>query len=142
MITIEKSVIADLPAIMEIEGLSFSNPWDKNQFEESLNNFYTAKEDGEIVGFIGVQLIQDEAHILHMAVDPEFRRQGIAKKMMEFALGFHVKKWYLEVRASNIAAQKLYESFGFGIISRRKKYYQDNDEDALIMELLPAGRQV
>jgi ribosomal-protein-alanine N-acetyltransferase len=136
MITIEKSVTADLPAIIEIEERSFSKPWSKNQFEGSINNFYTAKKDGKIVGFIGVQLIEDEAHILHMAVDPAFRGQGISKKMMEFALNFPARKWFLEVRAGNIAAQKLYESYGFKVISRRRKYYQDNDEDALIMELM------
>ena len=133
MIKIEKSVPADLPAIIEIEEWSFGNPWNKSQFEESLNNFYTAKKDGNIVGFIGVQQIQDEAHVLHMAVHPEFRKHGIGKQMMEFALSYPAKKWFLEVRSGNIPAQKLYEKYGFKVISRRKKYYQDNNEDALIM---------
>ena len=136
MITIEKSNIADIPKIIKIEEQSFSNPWNKSQFEESFDNFYSAKKDKNIVGFIGVQLIADEAHILHMAVDPDFRGQGIAKTMMEFALNFSAKKWFLEVRAGNSAAQRLYESYGFKVISRRRKYYQDNDEDALIMELM------
>ena len=134
MIQIIKADKNDLAALLELENLSFSNPWNENQFIESFDHFYIAIKENRIVGFIGIQPIQDEAHILHMAVHPDFRRQGIAKRMMEFALSFPAKKWFLEVRAGNHSAQKLYESYGFKVISRRRKYYQDNDEDALIME--------
>jgi len=134
MIQIKKAGKNDLAVLLELEDLSFSNPWNEDQFIESIDHFYIAIKDSKIVGFIGIQPIQDEAHILHMAVHPDFRRRGIAKKMMEFALSFPAKKWFLEVRAGNHSAQKLYESYGFKVISRRNKYYQDNDEDALIME--------
>jgi len=134
MIKLEKANKDDLGSIQEIEQLSFSNPWSEEQFIESLANIFAARDGQKLIGFIGVQLIQDEAHILHMAVHPEYRRRGVAKKMMEFALSFPARKWFLEVRAGNHSAQGLYESFGFKIISRRHKYYQDNDEDALIME--------
>ncbi|HTY13394.1 MAG TPA: ribosomal protein S18-alanine N-acetyltransferase [Candidatus Omnitrophota bacterium] len=134
MVTVEKADPDDLPSILGIEKLSFSNPWTEEQFRGSFPHFSVAREDGKVVGFIGVELIQDEAHILHMAVHPDFRRAGVAKKMMEFALSRPAAKWFLEVRANNLPAQKLYESFGFGVISRRNKYYQDNDEDALVME--------
>ncbi|MFA4967821.1 MAG: ribosomal protein S18-alanine N-acetyltransferase [Candidatus Margulisiibacteriota bacterium] len=138
MIEIKKAGKNDLAILLELENLSFSNPWGENQFLESLEYFHVAKQEGKLAGFIGIQPIQDEVHILHMAVRPEFRRRGIAKKMMEFALSFPAKKWFLEVRAGNHSAQKLYESYGFKVISRRRKYYQDNDEDALIMWKEPA----
>ncbi len=133
MIKIEKLKEKDLNKILEIEKQSFTNPWSENQFKESLNKFYTIKKWFKIVGFIGIDLIQDEAHILHMAVHPAYRNRGIAKRLMEFAIKFPAKKWLLEVRATNTAAQKLYEKYGFKVINRRHKYYQDNDEDALIM---------
>ncbi|KAF0132948.1 MAG: ribosomal-protein-alanine N-acetyltransferase [Candidatus Saganbacteria bacterium] len=133
---IEKYTPSDLEKVYEIEKLSFSNPWSENQFTEIEDKLYLAKEKGKILGFIAIDKILDEAHILHMAVRSESRRQGIGKKLIKFALKLPAKKWFLEVRAGNIGAQKLYESFGFKTISRRKKYYQDNDEDALIMELV------
>ena len=88
---------------------------------------------GPIFCFIGIEKIHDEAHILHMAVDPAFRRQGIGKLMLEEALKTDASKFILEVRESNSPARSLYESFGFKEAYRRKKYYNDNDEDALVM---------
>jgi len=133
MIKIEKAKKSDLPAMLAIENLSFSNPWSKSQFEESLSNFLVAKKDAKIVGFIGVQKLIDEAHILHMATHPEHQRQGIARQMMKKALSVRAKKFILEVRKGNLAAQNLYKSMGFKVISIRNKYYSDNDEDALVM---------
>jgi len=133
MLKIEKARKKDLPNILAIENLSFSNPWSKNQFEESLSNFYVAKKGNKIVGFIGIQRLIDEAHILHMATHPDYREQGIARKMLQKAMGSRAKKFILEVRKSNTAAQSLYKSFGFQVISIRNKYYGDNDEDALVM---------
>ncbi len=133
MITIKKARPEDLPEILKVEELSFTNPWTEEQFSGSLPYFSVVRSDDKVIGFIGVEPIADEAHILHMAVHPDFRRRGVARKLMEFALSYPAKKWFLEVRAMNHAAQKLYESYGFEVISRRNKYYQDNDEDALIM---------
>ncbi len=99
MLTIEKLTEKDLPEVIETENISFSNPWSEKQFIDSINNFYAAKLDRKTVGFIGIELIADEAHLLHMAVHPDFRRRGIAKKLVEFMLSFKVKKWFLEVRA-------------------------------------------
>lgn len=119
--------------MLSIENLSFSNPWSKSQFEESLSNFLVAKKGVKVVGFIGVQKLIDEAHILHMATHPEHLRMGIARKMMKKALSVRAKKFILEVRKGNLAAQNLYKSLGFKVISIRNKYYSDNDEDALVM---------
>lgn len=133
MITIEKAKKRDLPAMLAIENLCFSNPWSKSQFEESLSHFLTAKKGRKIVGFIGVQKLIDEAHILHMATHPNHQRTGIARKMMKKALAVRAKKFILEVRKGNLAAQNLYKGLGFKVISIRNKYYSDNDEDALVM---------
>jgi len=133
MLKIEKARKKDLPEILAIENLSFSNPWSKNQFAESLSNFYVAKKSDKIVGYIGVQKLIDEAHILHMATHPDCRRQGVARKLMKKALAVRAKKFILEVRKSNTAAHNLYKKFGFQVISIRNKYYSDNDEDALVM---------
>jgi len=119
--------------MLAIENLSFSNPWSKSQFEESLSNFLVAKKGVKVVGFIGVQKLIDEAHILHMATHPEHLRMGIAHRMMKKALSVRAKKFILEVRKGNLAAQNLYKSLGFKVISIRNKYYSDNDEDALVM---------
>ena len=123
----------ELPDIIAIENLSFSSPWRPEQFIKNLPSFYYAKLNNKVVGFIGIEKIEDEAHIIHMAVHPMFRRQGIGKKLVAEALKLDTNKIILEVRKSNIAGQKLYESFGFVEVSRRKKYYNDNNEDALVM---------
>ncbi|OGC05203.1 ribosomal-protein-alanine N-acetyltransferase [candidate division WOR-1 bacterium RIFOXYA12_FULL_43_27] len=123
----------ELPEVIAIENLSFPFPWKPEQFSKNLPQFYCAKIDDKVVGFIGIEKIHDEAHILHMAVDPAFRRQGIGKLMLEEALKTDASKFILEVRESNSPARSLYESFGFKEAYRRKKYYNDNDEDALVM---------
>ncbi|MBI5701058.1 ribosomal protein S18-alanine N-acetyltransferase [Candidatus Saganbacteria bacterium] len=125
----------DLESISEIENHSFSTPWPQDQLEECLDRTYIAQENGKTKGFICIDKAFDEVHILHMAVHNEHRRKGIGKKLIEYAMSFGGNKLFLEVRESNLQAIKLYESFGFKTISRRKKYYQDNDEGALIMEL-------
>lgn len=133
MFRIERAKKRDLPQILAIENLSFSNPWSKNLFTESLRNFFVAKKNKKVVGYIGVQKLIDEAHILHMATHPDFRRQGVAYKMMKKAMLTRAQKFFLEVRKSNHPAQSLYKDFGFKIMAIRNKYYSDNDEDALVM---------
>ncbi|MGE5027006.1 MAG: ribosomal protein S18-alanine N-acetyltransferase [Betaproteobacteria bacterium] len=94
-----------------------------------------------VVGLIVVWLIVDEAHIATLAVHPEMRRQGIAKQLVCIALQEAAKvgafNALLEVRAGNEAAQALYRKFGFEVVGRRPRYYQDNHEDALLMTLAP-----
>jgi [ribosomal protein S18]-alanine N-acetyltransferase len=92
-----------------------------------------------VVGVIVVWLIVDEAHIATLAVHPELRRQGIARTLLCVALKDAAKDGMLsallEVRAGNEAAQDLYQKFGFEVVGRRMRYYQDNHEDALLMTL-------
>ncbi|NQU16625.1 MAG: ribosomal protein S18-alanine N-acetyltransferase [Candidatus Saganbacteria bacterium] len=123
----------ELPDVIAIENLSFSSPWKPEQFIKNLPQFYCAKIENKIVGFIGVEKVQDEARVIHMAVHPIYRRKGVGKKLLTECLKLKANKFILEVRESNIAAQNLYKSFGFNKVSTRKEYYNDNNEDALIM---------
>jgi [ribosomal protein S18]-alanine N-acetyltransferase len=92
-----------------------------------------------VVGVAVVWLILDEAHVATLAVHPELRRQGIGRKLLCAALQDVARDGalsaLLEVRAGNIAAQDLYRQFGFEVVGRRPRYYQDNHEDALLMTL-------
>lgn len=135
---------SDIESIMEIESTSFGKyHWSANSFENeisnSLGNYFVAinKETDELVGYAGFWNILDEGHITTFAVKKEHRQKGIAKEIMFHLIekGYaHEIKWFtLEVRASNLPAISFYTKFGFQNIGVREKYYQDNDEDALIM---------
>jgi len=91
-----------------------------------------AWDKDKIVGYIGIEKIADETHIINMAVDPDYRKQGIGTKLIEAILN-DKDVFFLEVRVSNVAAQRLYKKFSFDVVGTRKKYYQDNNEDAYIM---------
>lgn len=137
----------DLEDILNIEKLSFPSPWTRSQFEQEiknpLSNKFTAKlihdETAITAAYIIFWAVANEAHILNIAVHPEFQRRGIAKMFINFAIGRmkkqQVREVFLEVRRSNIPAQKLYEGFGFQKIGIRKGYYENNREDAIVMAL-------
>ena len=116
--------------------------WSKDSFYTEINNkiakYYTARmPNGDITGFAGCWHIVDEAHITTVAVSKEYRRKHIAEtlivKLLEDCYNEFIKYITLEVRVSNIPAIKLYEKYGFKSLGTRKGYYQDNNEDALIM---------
>ena len=141
----------DLEDICRIEKLSFPSPWPRLQFEKEIqnpfSNKYTARilQDGKkiIVAYIIFWVVEGEAHILNIATHLDFRRRGIAKRLLVFALGrleeVGVEEVFLEVRRSNVHAQKLYKDFGFKEIGIRKGYYGDNREDAIVMALALEG---
>ncbi|MCL2143952.1 MAG: ribosomal protein S18-alanine N-acetyltransferase [Endomicrobia bacterium] len=129
----------DIDDIILIEERSFKQPWTKAMFASSALNekvrFKVALEEGQIAAFCIYLTIEGETEILSIAVDPQFRRRSIAKKMLEYMQN-DVKtenpgNIFLEVRESNDAAQKLYLSFGFEKIGIRKAYY--TDEDAIVL---------
>jgi ribosomal-protein-alanine N-acetyltransferase len=128
----------DIPAVLEIEKLSFSAPKNESIFKSERSNYLVAKEADRVVGFIGHEKIADETHIINMAVHPENRKQGIGKRLLEMVLNDQ-DVFFLEVRASNLPAQRLYEKYGFNKVGTRKNYYSDNGEDALIMRREPIG---
>lgn len=134
--------IQDLDQIMIIEALAFKTPWLRASFENELlmNNlarYFVYEVDGAIAGYVGFWHIVDEGHITNVAVHPDYRRRGIAKAliahMMAYALSEGIGALTLEVRVSNQEAISLYEGFGFVGQGVRPKYYQDTNEDALIM---------
>jgi ribosomal-protein-alanine N-acetyltransferase len=132
----------DIPAVHEVERLSFPVPWPANAFRHELTQnrnarYVVARSDGRIVGYAGLWLMVDEAHITTFAVHPEHRRRKIGERMLQrvFDIAEDIgAEWLtLEVRVSNLAAQKLYEKYGFRRAGIRRRYYSDNNEDALIM---------
>ena len=132
-----------LPQILAIEKESNSAPWSERSFRNELEHAYgifiVAILNSKVVGYGGIWLVVDEAHVTNIAIDPEQRRQGIGKRLMvellEAAKAAGMACSTLEVRASNEAAIKLYEQLGFVNAATRKGYYPDNKEDAVVMWL-------
>jgi ribosomal-protein-alanine N-acetyltransferase len=131
----------DIPAILEIEQISFSTPWSGQSFLNEIYNKYALSKvvvfEENIIGYICANYLLHESHILNLAVHPDFRRQGVATTLMHEAIRESKKSgcvfMYLKVRVSNAGAQKFYELFGFKVENIRKKYYGNPDEDALLM---------
>ena len=135
--------INDIEELYEVEITSFTDPWSKESFKEELNNeiahYLVGSINNKVVAYIGAWFILDEAHITNVAVKSDFRRQKIAKQLITafivLAKKHQITSITLEVRASNIPAQSLYQQFGFEKQGLRKRYYADNNEDAIIMWL-------
>lgn len=122
----------DIPAVVAIENLSFAAPKSVDVFREDEHKYLVARDKDRIVGYIGIEDIASEKHIINMAVHPDYRNKGIGKRLIEAVLN-DKDVFFLEVRVSNISAQNLYKKYGFGIVGARKRYYSDDDEDAYIM---------
>ena len=141
MIHIREMTLEDIEQVYDLEKSIFSIPWSKNSFERAVKNkntlFIVAEEEGEILGYLGMYIFSDEADISNVAVSKQYRRQHIAKQMMDDILlkaqAAGVKHVTLEVRETNVAAIKLYENMGFVEAGIRKNYYEEPTENALIM---------
>jgi ribosomal-protein-alanine N-acetyltransferase len=132
----------DMPDVHEIERLSFRTPWPSYAFEQELRgnrlaHYVVARASDRVVGFAGVWLMVDEAHVTTFGVHPDWRRQGIGRQLLlslvELSRTIGARRMTLEVRASNDSAQSLYRSYGFEEVGRRPRYYTDDDEDAIVM---------
>ncbi|NBI07320.1 ribosomal protein S18-alanine N-acetyltransferase [Senegalia massiliensis] len=132
----------DIDNILELENMSFSTPWSKESFikeikENKLARYIVAKNDTKIVGYGGMWLILDEAHITNIAVHPEYRGEGVGTKLLnglvEISKEMMIKRMTLEVRKSNDPAIKLYKNNDFVEVGIRPGYYSDTNEDAIIM---------
>ncbi len=130
----------DIPSVAEMEAEIYDQPWSPRVFFDELamdNREYLVVTNGEsrIIGYAGLLVIDDDAHITTLAVAPEARGHKLGKRLMlalvDRALGVGARHLTLEVRLSNSSAQGLYELFGFDPVGRRKNYYKD--EDALVM---------
>lgn len=143
-IKLRKMELGDVEKVVGIEKLSFPTPWSTYAFTcEILDNDFanyfvlTLESDENIIGYGGMWIILDEAHITNIAITPAHRGQRLGelllRHMMNAAKAKGVERITLEVRVSNTSAQKLYERLGFKSAGIRKGYYIDNKEDAIIM---------
>ena len=142
-ITISPMSKDDVESVVQIESEAYGkHHWAKSSFYDEMSNnlakYYVAKlPDGELVGYAGTWHIIDEGHITTIAVKKEYLRnhigEAIIQKIIEDCYKNNIKYLTLEVRVSNTPAIKLYEKYGFQSLGTRKGYYQDNNEDALIM---------
>jgi ribosomal-protein-alanine N-acetyltransferase len=144
-LSIERMLPADLPDVLVIERASFSMPWSRGAFlyeieQNQVARCWVGREDGRIVGYICLWDVADELHVTNIAVHPDVRRRGIARALLESVFGHGrasgSRMVLLEVRPSNAEAIALYDSFGFRAVGRRRGYYYDTGEDALVMEAL------
>ena len=132
-----------VPAVAALEKDSFSTPWSEKSIGEELNNewalWYVALEGQTLLGYIGVQFGLDGGDIMTIATAPEARNRGLGQKLVETILEIFKEKdlgyLTLEVRPSNAPALGLYEKLGFQEVGRRKKYYREPTEDALLLTL-------
>jgi ribosomal-protein-alanine N-acetyltransferase len=140
---IEPMSVDDLDEVLAIERLSFQTPWSRGAFRYELTQNRVARclvvREGRVLsGYLCLWEIGREIHITNLAVDPARRRRGLARlllgNVLEDARSRTLDMVFLEVRPTNEEALKLYESLGFRVIGRRKGYYFDTGEDALVME--------
>ena len=132
-----------LHGIHEIETLSFASPWSMNAFREEVkspvSHFWAMFLNDRLLGYICFWLVDREMQLANIAVHPGFRSRGMGNalltKMVETGLNEKAESIWLEVRESNRIARTLYEKLGFESVGKRKKYYSDNDEDAIVMSL-------
>jgi len=143
--------LEDLPAVIELDQRSFSLPWPERSFRfeiesNELSRCWVAEIESPdappiLVAMIVIWLIVDEAHVATIAVHPDYRRQKIAQRLLAYTLvdAYHAgaAKSFLEVRRGNEPAIRMYRRFGYREVGVRQKYYQDNGEDAVLMDLDP-----
>ncbi|MBM7588222.1 ribosomal-protein-alanine N-acetyltransferase [Bacillus pakistanensis] len=134
--------LEDLDDVMEVEQKSFSIPWTREAFYNEIENnsfasYLVVEHEERVIGYCGVWIIVDQAHITNVAILPEMRGNGLGhlmmKSMITLAIEMGAATMTLEVRVSNEPAQRLYRKLGFQNGGIRKNYYSDNQEDALVM---------
>jgi ribosomal-protein-alanine N-acetyltransferase len=131
----------DVPEVMVVDRQCFRTPWSENAYLSELKNaaayYLIARWDELLIGFAGAWLVMDEAHITTLGVHPEYRGRGFGERlfarMIDEAIRRGVRRASLEVRESNESARRLYEKYGFAAVARRRGYYSDNSEDAVVM---------
>lgn len=141
-IIIRKMALTDIDAVMRVEKESFSTAWTMEIFYQELTenphaHYFVIEYNGNIVGYAGSWIVFDDAQITNIAILPSYRGKKLGERlfqhMMHHALIHGVCRLSLEVRQSNIVAQKLYRKFGLVPGGIRKHYYTDNQEDAIVM---------
>ena len=141
VMTIDRMTEDDIQAVHEIERQSFPTVWRveayANELRKPVGCYLVARQEDRVIGFTGMWLVRDEAHIATLAVTPTCRRRGIGSRLMFALIHEAVRRgathMTLEVRESNLAARRLYEGLGFEVVARIGHYYLDTGEDALVM---------
>jgi ribosomal-protein-alanine N-acetyltransferase len=140
-LTIRRLAYGDLPSVISVERRSFPTPWSLAMFVLELSKpsgiCLAAEDENGLVGYLVCSRYEQVWHLMNVAIAPEHRRGGIATMLIErlFDEAGSGARFTLEVRVSNLAAIAMYERFGFRSAGRRRRYYNDNGEDALIMWL-------
>ena len=143
-VLIRRMVEADLEQVIAIDQVSFSLPWPARSFHYELTDNFTSRSwvaevDGRVAAMMVGWMIVDELHVATIATHPDHRSRGIGKRLLVHALcsarDEGVIRAFLEVRENNVVALQMYRSLGFVEDGRRKEYYKDNNEDAILMSL-------
>ena len=143
-VAIRRMTLEDVPAVHTIDMLSFSLPWPENSFRFELtgnpvSRCWVTEFNGRLAAMLVLWLVVDEAHIATIATHPDFRRKGMGEQLLIAALRSAreegATRAFLEVRSGNAAAQAMYQKYGFIVAGVRLKYYKDNNEDAILMNL-------
>ena len=140
-VIIRRMTMADVDGVAAVEAATFPTPWSRDAFASEMKNvaarYLVAEKDGRIIGYAGAWIILDESHITNIAVLSDYRGQGIGRALthglLQYLSNLGAAYATLKVRKSNEVAQNLYVSLGFIKLGVRKRYYEDNGEDALIM---------
>ena len=132
----------DINGVMKVDLASFASPWTREIFEQEIHHndhahYFVIIGEEKIVGYVGLWIVEDDAQVTNIALLPTYRGYKIGEKLFGFAMQYAIQqgasRLSLEVRMSNVVAQKLYRKFGLVPGGIRKNYYPDNGEDALIM---------
>lgn len=141
-ISCRRMTLADVPQVHAIEEKTFPTPWSYQSFVDEMTTnkcarYIVAEEDGRVIAYAGAWLVFDEGHITNIAVEQSARGRGVGtavtRALMQYASNMGVSYMTLEVRRSNLAAQRMYRALGFIELGVRKRYYEDNGEDAYLM---------
>lgn len=132
-----------LDRILEVEDLCFSSPWPRRAFRAELDNelsrIWACRRAGQIAGYICYWVLPGEIQVLNLAVHPTHRRAGLGSGLLACAVSEgrigNAREVWLEVRVGNHPARRLYEKHGFREVGRRRRYYRDTGEDAIVMRL-------
>ncbi len=138
---IRRATPEDLPQLVELENCCFPDPWSQKSLRSTMTEedsyFAVAIIDGKIVGYINTTYVLDEMNLNRICVLPQYRKMGAAGSLMEGMFG-HARQQglaqiFLEVRLSNLEAQRVYQRFGFKVVGERKGFYQNPPENGLVM---------
>jgi ribosomal-protein-alanine N-acetyltransferase len=141
-LSIERMTPAEINEVRRIETTSFTTQWPSDAFYNELHSnrnahYFVGKIDGRTIAYGGIWVVMEDSHVTTIAVDPDFRGRKYGEVLMVRMLDEAIERgaaWMtLEVRESNVAAQRLYRKYGFTTVATRKAYYSDNNENALVM---------